>query len=118
MGEGYNSSLEAIFASVGSGELIHRFEVFLLALYTVCAIYSASFALCVSSDFFCRISNFNDSKPYILILAVIMYYLIKIDFGVNLYLFLTAFIAIVTLIFPVVIILRSKLLSSKGGDAG
>ena len=108
MGKTYGNGLEAIFSCVGSGELIHRFEIFLLILYLICAIQSASFAVCMSSDVFSEVTGFPDSKPYVILLSVVLYFVGNIDIPVYFYLSLNAVTAILMMVFPIVLVVMGK----------
>ena len=82
MSEFFDNSLEAIFASASSGEVMHRFDIFLLALYMSFMVFTVSLVLSVASRI-CFLIFGGDVKIYILAVAIILYNLSYLDFGIS-----------------------------------
>ncbi len=85
MGSIFNSSLEAVFSSASSGEVLHRFELFLLLLFAFLAIESVALCLYCTSYALSQLTQTNDTKPFILILTPVIFFISKQDFSNSIY---------------------------------
>jgi len=105
MGKMFSHSMQAIFASASSGELLHRFELLLACVSTLFAIVISAFSLAVCSRVISRLCKVDDERPFVLILAVLLYNLSAIKFSASVYILVCISLSILSVFVPLVITL-------------
>jgi len=80
----YTFSSEGYFSSTLSGEVFHRFEIFLVSLNIFLYISATSFGMLLCSSVISRLAGNCDFRPFVLILGVMVFYsgFIKIKYEI------------------------------------
>ncbi len=105
MGKMFSHSMQAIFASASSGELLHRFELLLACVYTLFAIVISAFSLAVCSRVIARLCKTGDERPFVLILTVLLYNLSAIKLSASVYILICISLSILSVFVPLVLTL-------------
>lgn len=108
MGKMFSHSMQAIFASASSGELLHRFELLLSCIYTVFAIVIGAFSLAVCSKVIAKLCKAGDERPFVLILAVLLYNLSAIGISASVYILICILLSVVSVFVPFMIFIFKK----------
>ncbi|MBE7052565.1 MAG: hypothetical protein E7395_08380 [Ruminococcaceae bacterium] len=74
LGKVFNASLEALFASSSSGEVLHRFEIFLVSLLIFVSVTALSVGTTACAFILARTTGISDTKPFILVLSPLVGY--------------------------------------------
>ncbi len=113
IGLNFGNSIDAVFLCIGSGEIIHRFEIFLLIFYLICAIQSLTFVICLCSEKLSAITNLHDYKPYVLVLSAMLYGISNFNISAYTYFIAGAFSAAIFLLYLVLIGIAGKIVHRK-----
>lgn len=93
----YPFSLSAVLSVAKSGVFFHRFETILVIFVSLINVISTSFYISTASSCICKISGFNDAKPYSLVISGLFYFCIMLS-GLKKYLFFLYTISTILLI--------------------
>lgn len=108
MGKPYSHSLEAIFSSGSSGDVLHRFEVFLISLFTVFSVISVSYSIIICAKILKSLFGFKDVRPVIMLIGVIYANLSGLDWSVREYFFSRIFLAMLAFLTPLIFYICKK----------
>lgn len=103
LGKLFSFSMEAIFASASSGELLHRFELLLASLFTLFAVVSSAFSLIVCAHSLAKLCRFPDIRPFVLILAVIFFNLSGFEISPAIYLSVCLSLTVLAVFAPLIV---------------
>lgn len=104
----YSHSLEAIFSSGSSGDVFHRFEIFLISLFTLFALVSVSYSIIVCTKILKNLFGFTDTRPLVLIVGILFGSLSGFDWSARQYIFSGIFLAVLSFFVPLILYIRKK----------
>ncbi|MBE7050178.1 MAG: hypothetical protein E7394_05325 [Ruminococcaceae bacterium] len=108
VGKLYSHSLEAIFSSGSSGDVFHRFEIFLISLFTLFALVSVSYSIIVCTKILKNLFGFTDSRPLVLLVGVLFGSLSGFGWSAREYIFSGIFLAVLSFFVPLILYIRKK----------
>lgn len=108
MGKLYFSSLEAVFSSVSKGSIFHRYEIILLFVIILINVFSASVGLIISSSILCSLTNFDDTKPFVICLSLLLYNSCSLKFNTDLYEFVSCLMFALSIAVPLITVFKRR----------
>ncbi len=109
VGKLYSHSLEAIFSSGSSGDVFHRFEIFLISLFTLFSAIFVSYSIITGAQILKNMFGFEDTRPLVLLIGVLFGFVSGFGWTVREYIFSNIFLSVLAFFVPLILYIRKRI---------